>query len=248
MRLIDLFRNRVASLRGLESGKRIFILANGPSVANLDLSFLNKEVVIGMNASSMLEEKNNFKSNYYVISDHRFLASAEKRVWGTSKLDPSTVRVLRKELELQDDVTIKNKSFYVPALTRDGFSKNLSHGFHYGCTTTLLALQLAWHLGSREVFLLGCDLRYPDENPRFYTETIPQVEDSFISVQISNIVNAAVQFEAVGGKLTNCSASSFLRPYLPYSDLNSLLLTLKTLEPAVQKLPRNRSIRKRTSS
>lgn len=228
MKIIDLFNGRTSTLRNKEHGKRIFILANGPSVASMPLSLLKDEVVIGMNASSILDERHDFVSNYHVISDHRFLSSDEKKEWGTTKLHKNTIRVLRKELRAVDDHTITNRTFYVPALTRDGFSKNLSHGFYYGCTTTMLAIQLAWYLGSREIYLLGCDLRYPDENPRFYEEKEPQLEDSFISVQLMNIVNAAKIFENEQGNVFNCSEKSFLMSYLPYVSFKSLFNTSKS--------------------
>ncbi|MDR6434672.1 hypothetical protein [Brucella pseudogrignonensis] len=222
MSFINFFTNGLGSLKNKHKNSRVFILANGPSVVDFPLNLLEGEIVIGMNASTILNERFGFCSKYHVISDQRFLAAPEKAQWGTTKLNPNTIRVLRRDLIDFDDQNITNKTHYVAPLSRDGFSKNLAHGFYYGCTTTMLALQLAWHLGSREVFLLGCDLRYPDENPRFYEEAEPQLEDSFISVQASNIVNAAGFFEDAGGVVVNCSSSSFLRPYLPYRQFESL--------------------------
>ena len=74
----------------------------------------------------------------------------------------------------------------------------------------------------KEVYLLGCDLRYRDDQPRFYKETHPQIEDQFTSVQLHNIIGAAEAFEQRGGALHNCSEFSFLRPYigfLPYDTI-----------------------------
>ena len=222
MRLINLFVNRPSALRNREAGRRIFILSNGPSVAQEDLSLLKDEVVIGMNASTMLEERFDFTTKYYVLSDARFINAPKKRPWATEKLSSATHRVVRADLRPLDDLALENRTTYVRPISRDGFSRNLSVGFHYGCTTTMLALQLAWHLGAREVYLLGCDLRYPEENPRFYAEPTPQLEDANTSVQLSNIVNAAIAFEQEGGRLINCSARSFLLPYLAYEEFNRI--------------------------
>jgi len=221
MKLMNLF-NGLSSLKNKEAGRRVFILANGPSVNSLDLSLLKDEVVIGMNASTLLEEQNGFHSKYYVVSDLRFITHPEKRPFCTSRLDGSTVRVLRKELEAADDKDLPNRSFYVNALQRDGFSKNLTAGYFFGCTTTMLAIQLGYYLGASEIYLLGCDLRYSPEAPRFYSEPNPQLEDSFTSVQIWNILNAAQLMEAEGRALYNCSAQSFLTPYVDYRNFNSL--------------------------
>lgn len=201
-------------LKDKEAGGRAFILANGPSIKEEDLSLLQNEIVIGMNASTMLEKQFNFVSKYYVVSDIRFLNHEEKRQWATTQLHCNTIRILRHELKEYDDFGMKNRSYYVYPLARDGFSKNLNAGFYYGCTTTMLAIQLAYYLGIKTMYLLGCDLKYPSHNPRFYEENNVQVEDSFTSVQISNIVNAAKTIEHEGGKLINCSLKSFLCPYL----------------------------------
>lgn len=216
MQLINAFINRPAALRNRERGRRVFILANGPSINDEDLSPLSNELVIGMNASTMLEQTFGFSSQYYVLSDTRFINTPRKRHWATEKIGSDTQRVVRADLRSLDDPGLESRTTYVSALSRDGFSHNLSNGFYYGCTTTMLALQLAWHLGVREVYLLGCDLRYPEENPRFYEETTPQLEDAFTSVQLSNIVNAAMEIEKNGGKVINCSAHSFLRPYIAF--------------------------------
>lgn len=211
-----------AALLNKEAGKRIFILANGPSVNREDLSLLKDEIVIGMNASTLLEERYDFESNYYVLSDARFLRSDMKRPWATNKLSPSTHRVIRSDIRPYDDPNCTNNTTWVRPLERDGFSLNLTAGFYYGSTTTMLALQLAWHLGSREVLLLGCDLKYPEECPRFYAEDTPQIEDAFASVQLLNIVNAAKIFESEGGVIVNCSENSFIRPYLEFTEFSQL--------------------------
>ena len=216
MKLINAWINPSNALRNSDKGKRAFILANGPSILKANLSLLKNEIVIGMNASTMLEEKFDFTSKYYVVSDARFINAPEKRPWATVKLSPSTHRIVRNDLRLLDDLSLKNRTTYVAPLSRDGFSRNLSAGFYYGCTTTMLAIQLAWHIGARQVYLLGCDLRYPEESPRFYKEPTPQLEDHFISVQLYNIINAATVFEREGRSLINCSPLSFLRPYLPF--------------------------------
>ncbi|WP_341365699.1 hypothetical protein [Yoonia sp. BS5-3] len=198
------------------------------------MSLLQDETVISMNASTLLESKFGFRSKYYVLSDARFISAPEKRAWATSDLSPNTHRVVRSDLRPIDDETLETRTTYVAPLTRDGFSLNLSRGYYFGCTTTMLALQLAWHLGAKDVYLLGCDLRYPEENPRFYAETTPQLEDAFTSVQLSNIVNAAKVFESQNRQLINCSARSFLRPYLPYMSFAD------AVSDKVKKSPRKR--------
>lgn len=214
--------NNIKELFLAEKDKDIFILANGPSILDLDLNFLKNQTVIGMNASTLLEENFDFKSTYYVCSDIRFLTHPEKASWALEKLLPKTIRVLRQELSEVDLHTLENQTFYVKALQRDGFSLDLDIGYNYGCTTTMLAIQLASYLGAKNIYLLGADLRYNSEQPRFYKENSFQIDDSFTSIQIFNIVNAEKVLRERGINLHNCSEFSYLRPYIGYKNFFSL--------------------------
>lgn len=218
--------NRVSSLRGVSKGRRAFILGNGPSINRENLSCLAGELVIGMNASTLLERRFSFVQDYYVVSDKRFLLHESKRELGTTCLNSETIRVLRRELREIDDPTLEGRTKYVRALKRDGYSRDLSAGYNFGCTTTMLAIQLASYLGCTEIYLLGVDLRYSPEQPRFYTEDEPQMEDSFTSVQIWNIANAYRVLETMGVKLFNCSQDSVLRPYVPTVAFDSLFCNI----------------------
>ncbi len=210
------------SLRNRHLGRRVFVLGNGPSINSEDLSLLQGEISIGINASTILEKKFGFKQTYYCVSDRRFLMHSEKRRYGTSEIDSSTIRVLRKDLLEYDDQYLKSQTIYTPHLGRDGFSSNIEMGFFYGCTTTMLAIQLASHLGCSQVYLLGVDLKYIGESPRFYPEASPQIEDPFTSVQIWNIANARKEMLQKNQRLFGCSKNSLLRPYLEYVPLSAL--------------------------
>ncbi|MBP0623914.1 hypothetical protein [Cupriavidus consociatus] len=214
--------NRVSTLRGASKGRRAFILGNGPSVNREDLSCLANEMTIGMNASTLLEQRFAFVQNYYVVSDRRFLLHPTKREWGTTQLHSETVRVIRRDLRDVDDPSLESRTKYVRALKRDGYSRDLAAGYHFGCTTTMLAIQLAGYLGCKEIYLLGVDLRYSPQQPRFYSEDEPQLEDSFTSVQIWNIANAQRILQTTGVNLFNCSQDSLLRPYVPTVAFSSL--------------------------
>jgi hypothetical protein len=211
-----------STLRGRESGKDAFVLGNGPSVAQENLAFLRNQVTIGLNASTLLAEKFDFTQKYYCVSDARFLGHPEKRQLATDRLGAGVVRIVRKDIRHLDDENLSTQTYYVPHIKRDGFSENLDVGFYYGCSTTMLAVQLAHHLGCKRIFLLGVDLRYPKESPRFYSELNPQLEDAFTSVQIWNLANAHKALQKKGVELINCSRSSMLRPHLPFRSFSEI--------------------------
>ncbi|WP_315360846.1 hypothetical protein [Neisseria bacilliformis] len=214
--------NDIRKLKDKEKGRRCFILANGPSINNYDLSGLKSEITIGINASTLLEEKFGFIQSYYVVSDKRFFDVEMKRQLATYKLSKNTIKIFRKEIIELYPSDIDNV-YYVPALERDGFSFDLSRGYHYGCTTVMLAIQLAYYLGIMEIYLLGIDLVYNQDNSRFYPENEIQIDDSRSSVQIFNIVNADLALREKGGVIYNTNPNSLIRNYLHFKDLSSIL-------------------------
>ncbi len=202
-----------------ESGKRVFIVASGPSILKQDLSFLLDEIVIGMNGTPFIEEKFGFKSDYYTVSDIRFLQDNNKYNSATKNLHKDTIRVFREELSCIDSRAYFKNTCYLKAIARDGFSFDLRKGFYFGCTTTLLSVQLAYYLGAKEIILLGCDLFYSAKQPRVYKEKAPAPIDNFTGIQVYNLRNAFLKLGERGIPLYNASPVSLLRPYLPFYSL-----------------------------
>jgi hypothetical protein len=215
---------KIKQLKGLESGKDIYILANAPSVKEFNLSKLKDKVTIGMNANPLLEREFGFISDYYVVSDQRFLKHPIKRKMAIEMLHPSTKRVFKSALKDCDSGSeIENKTYYVRTIGKNGFSFDLRKGYYFGSTTTMLAIQLAFYLGAKNIYILGVDLKYNGINPRFYIEDVVQEYDHAISVQIYNIRNAFLQLKKKGVGLFNCSKLSLIAPYIPYKNLKELL-------------------------
>jgi len=215
--------SKIKKLKNLELGKDIYILANAPSIKKENLSLLKNKISIGMNANPLLEKEFGFTSEYYVVSDKRFLNHPIKRQMATTMLSKNTIRVLRSELKEDDEISLSKETYYIEVIGKNGFSFNLNKGYYFGVTTTMLAIQLATYLGAKNIYILGMDLKYNGESPRFYKEDEVQEFDSFISVQISNVRNAYLELKKNNINLYNCSKKSFLYPYLPFiSFTNSL--------------------------
>lgn len=222
-----MLRNRqqdVRHLRGRLAGATVFVLGNGPSVREHDLARLQGLHVIGMNASPLLDREYGFRSDYYVVSDTRFLSHPEKRIYATAAyLAPETIRIFREELRGMDARDLAGSTYYVHAIGKNGFSEDLARGYYFGCTTSMLALQLAAYLGCRRIVLIGNDFRYPKDQPRFYRERNPQDHDPFLSVQLWNIRNAYRWLRARGIELCICTRSSNLVPYIPHIPFDDLV-------------------------
>ena len=219
MRSIKRKKINIKSLYQAEKGRDIVILGNGPSLREMDFSKLSNPVFIGLNGSALIAEEAGIKEHYYVLSDLRFVKDKTKLGILKDNLCEESKVIARKELinYLSDEIT--NEQFSVRSLGRDGFSEDMSKGFYFGCTTVMLALQLAYYLGGRRVYLCGVDLKYDPSKPRFYKEDKVHSVDNFSCVQIHNIRNSYKLLKEKGVGLFNCSANSLLKPYIPYYEM-----------------------------
>src|SRR5947209_3772250 len=64
-------RNRkgLESFKNIHQNKRCFIIANGPSLKNVDFSLLKDEYTIGMNRIYIMKEQNGFSPTYLACID-----------------------------------------------------------------------------------------------------------------------------------------------------------------------------------
>ncbi|WP_396587490.1 6-hydroxymethylpterin diphosphokinase MptE-like protein [Bermanella sp. R86510] len=210
----------IKTLAGAESGRDIVILGNGPSLPEMNFKKLSDPVYIGLNGSVLISNEKDIKEKYYVLSDLRFVKDKSKLSILKDNLNGDTKIIVRKELLNYLSGELINDLYSVRSLGRDGFSEDVKKGFYFGCTTVMLALQLAHYLGGGRVFLCGVDLRYDPVKPRFYKEDNVHGVDNFSCVQIHNIRESFKLLQENGVALFNCSPNSLLKPYVPYYELS----------------------------
>lgn len=226
--MLDLFYKKNIQTK---SKDRCFILANGPSLLSHDLSLLAGEDIISINAAPMALQKHNIKSKFYCVSDPRFLMEEKKKEIFLNQLhDKDMSLIVRDSVKkyLKENLHINkglDNIFAIRSLGRDGFSKNIYHGFYFGCSTTYLAIQLAYFLKYSNVYILGLDLNYGFDNyKRFYNEEKVQEFDLLVSVQLSNYYLARKIFQDEGRGIFVCNKNSWASLYINSVDFDSLFL------------------------
>ncbi len=154
------------------AGERCFVIANGPSIATMDLSPLKNEVTFGMNRLYLIFDKMGFVPTYHsVINDlvvEQF--AADIAALPTTKFINWSQRNLFNEQEnllyLRSYLNIEDK-----------FSYDLTKGIYSGGTVTYATLQLAYYMGFKEVYLVGLDHNFTDKGRPNATEIREQAED-----------------------------------------------------------------------
>jgi len=168
-KVLEIYENRWAGvyskrLRDLrqrvKARERCFIIGNGPSLNQTDLTKLANEVTFGVNGIFLKHSETGFLPTFYVVEDHLVAedrAGSINSLRGLTKLFPINLAYC---LDEGDDTIFFNhrprKSF------PDGFdfSTDSSKMTYSGCTVTFTCLQLAYYLGFEEIYLVGVDFDY----------------------------------------------------------------------------------------
>lgn len=143
----------ISQFHNIHQGDRCFILANGPSLRNMDFSLLKNEITFGMNRIYLLADEIGFLPTYFVSINELVLDQFHREIanlaipkfinWNRRALfDPegNVVHYLRVRLGL-----------------KDRFSGDISQPVTSGGTVTFVALQIAYYMGFETIVLIGLD-------------------------------------------------------------------------------------------
>ena len=146
-------RIKINKLKNKFKGKKAIIICNGPSLKRIDFDKLIDSNVFyfGLNKINLLFDETKFRpnaivaSNYYVIEQNKeFYNSTKIQLFLNS--DKSSIIKDRNNVIFVNYSSIPRK-----------FAKDCRMSLFQGHTVTYTAMQLAYHMGFKEVGLIGCD-------------------------------------------------------------------------------------------
>jgi FkbM family methyltransferase len=155
------YRPKLKQLRKqYNDSKRCFIVGNGPSLNQTDLSMLKNEVTFTVNGFFLKMEELDWVPTFYVVEDH--LVAEDRQQWinrlsGPIKLFPVYLAYCLDESE---DTIFFNHQPRVSYPHGFDFSTDVSKISYAGCTVTFTCMQLAHYLGFKEIYLVGVDASY----------------------------------------------------------------------------------------
>src|ERR671918_16477 len=162
-------RLRLRRLHNLYLGRRCFVIANGPSLAQTDLRSLASEITIGSNGLFLMFDKMGYVPTFYTVQDE---LTAETFAQQLNSLK-GTTKVFARELahrlppdsetiyfNLLPDSYQRYLDKHMNENFRPNFSERLDKAAYDGCTVTYFNIQLAYYIGCREVYLVGLDHHY----------------------------------------------------------------------------------------
>lgn len=146
---------RLAELKNIHKGRRAFIMGNGPSLRQTDLSKLKNEVTFGFNRIYLLFPELGFETTYFCVTNDLVVEQFHQDILALSMpkfLAWRSHRYFSQKLELSNIPT-----FLFTSYTGPGFSHDVRGRVWEGATVTNVALQLAFHMGIEQAILIGVD-------------------------------------------------------------------------------------------
>ena len=144
---------RLQALQDRYAGQRCFIIGNGPSLKNTDLSLLRNEITFGSNRLYILFEGLGFSTTFFLTISPLVVEQYHQDIDRINSI--KFVRSSAKHyFTLSDQVILLENG---PNLT---FADNPTQGIWGGGSVTYTAMQLAFHMGFEKVILVGIDHSY----------------------------------------------------------------------------------------
>jgi hypothetical protein len=152
-------KDRLKRFENLHQGQRCFIIGNGPSISNMNLTPLEKEITFGLNRIYLAFDKLSFVPTYYVCVNELVL---KQFAFEIEKL--SMPKFLNWNYRAYFDKNATSIHFINLSLAlKDKFNTNISSPFFSGGTVTYVAIQLAYIMGFSEIILIGVDHSFKDK-------------------------------------------------------------------------------------
>ena len=142
---------RLRFMRGNYQGQRCFIIGNGPSLRDTDMSKLRGEYTFGMNRIYLMFPELGFETTFFVSINDLVIEQCAADI---QKLKMPKFIAWHAHQWLQP---ADNMFFLHTTYTGPKFARDLTRRLWEGATVTYVALQTAFYLGFTEVILIGVD-------------------------------------------------------------------------------------------
>lgn len=220
---------RLASLKDIHKGQRAFIIGNGPSLKNTDMSKLKGEITFGMNRIYLMFPELGFNITYLSVVNDLVI---EQTASDLAALEIPKFLTWRSRRFFSPDQFEGSKSVNLPtfiytAYDSPSFSRDVRWRVWEGATVTYVTMQLAFHMGISQAILIGVDHNYDTQgkpnttitsdgddpnhfNPSYFGKgfrwQLPDLETSELAYHMARKVyegaGRRIVDATVGGKLT----------------------------------------------
>ena len=223
-------RAGLRKIKNRHTGEKAIIIANGPSLRDIDMNTLKDVYTFGLNKIYLMFDKTDFRPssitvvNLDVIKQNpEFFNNTDIQLfidtWGLKYIKP------RKNI------------LYIHHSSQPKFARDISLSYYMGATVTFAAMQLAFHMGFSNVGIIGLDHNFKEKgfssqlveggeidsnhfDPNYFKGQVWGLPDLPNSEFAYNM--ALDQFQMHDRIIVNCTEKSKLE-ILPKMNLNAFL-------------------------
>jgi hypothetical protein len=159
-------KQQLEAWRNLFAGKRCFIIGNGPSLKQTDLSKLDGEFTFGMNRIYLAFDDYDFKTSCLVSVNDLVLEQCYQDMQELEIPKFVTWRA-RRHFDVSPDTLFLDTDYTLP----EDFNGDATGRLFEGYTVTYICLQLAYYMGFTEAILIGVDHNFVTKGPANATVT-----------------------------------------------------------------------------
>ena len=146
---------RLAELKDIHKGKRTFIIGNGPSLKQTDLSKLKNEITFGMNRIYVIFPEIGFHTTYFAATNNLVIEQFHDDILA---LPMPKFLAWRSHHYFSPELPLSNiPTFLYTSYTGPRFSYDVRGRVWESATVTNVTLQIAFHMGFDQVVLIGVD-------------------------------------------------------------------------------------------
>jgi len=142
---------RLRRFKDIHKGKGCFIIGNGPSINQMDLSLLQNYTTFGLNKIFLLFDRIDLNLSYHVAINSYVIQQSARQIEALScpsflsyRRAPNAVRPLEH-------------IYYLMTTGELAFTNDLEKSLYEGYTVTYVAMQIAYYMGFSSIFLIGVD-------------------------------------------------------------------------------------------
>ncbi|MCK4964699.1 MAG: DUF115 domain-containing protein [Dehalococcoidia bacterium] len=160
---------RIIAMKGKHQGERCFIIGNGPSLRNTDLSLLKDEVTFGLNRVYLLFDQMGFATTYFVAVNKLVIEQSAQDI--ISLPCPKFISWHARDL-----IGFTADMMFLHSRGDPMFYTDITKGIWEGATVTYVAMQIAYYLGFQKVILIGVDHSFATQG-KPHTTVVSQGDD-----------------------------------------------------------------------
>jgi hypothetical protein len=215
-------RGQLKSWKEKYWGRKAVILCNGPSLLRSDLSLLHDTFTFGLNKINLLFTKSSFRPSC-IVSVNPLVIEQNAEFYNKTNIPLFLDSSGKTWVKSRRNITFLHDSEQVK------FARDCSVSIYQGATVTFVAMQLAFHMGFKDVALIGCDHNFQVKGlAGKIVESVQEDKDHFdsnyfaggVKWQLPDIVRSEVAYtlakevyNAASRRIVNATEGGYLEMF-----------------------------------